>query len=303
MIKTFDEMIKIVQQKSMKKIAVACAQDNDVMLAIENARKMKIADAILVGDVEEITKIANKENIDLNNYEVIDVKDPAEASLEAVKLVSSKKADLLMKGLVDTATILKAVLNKEVGLRKSKVLSHAAVFELPTYHKLLTVTDAAMNIAPDLMTKKAILENSLGLLKYFEIDCPKVAVVGAKEKVNPKMPATVDAGELRRMQKDGEITGCIVEGPFALDNAINKEAARIKKVENEVAGDADIILAPTIEAGNMLYKSLTFLANAKSAGIILGAKANIILTSRADSDDAKLNAIVMAVLTSYDLED
>ncbi len=296
MITSLDNVFKMAKERGPKTIAVACAQDTDVLLAVNSAKEQGIADAILVGDQTLMIEIANEHNIDLAKFEIIDIKDLAEASLKAVELVSTGKAHVLMKGLVDTAIILKAVLNKEIGLRTGNVLSHVAVFDIPSYHKLLTITDAAMNIAPNVEQKKQIIENATVVTKALDIAEAKVAVICAKEKVNPKMPMTVEAGELAAMSERGEISGCIVGGPLALDNAVSKEAARLKKIDHPVAGDADILLCPTIEAGNVLYKALGFLANAESAGIIVGAKAPVVLTSRADSEQAKLNSIALAVL-------
>lgn len=298
----FEEIIKYAQEyadtKGPKKIAVAFAQDEDVLLALKAAVNEKICIPILVGDKEKIIEISKEINFDLNNIEIIDEKDGALACSKAVALVSSGKADIVMKGLIDTSIILKAVLNKEIGLRTGNVLSHAAVFSVDTYHKFFIVTDAAMSIAPNADEKRQIIENTVKLSKALGAKVPKVAVICAKEKVNPKMLATLDAQELVEMQKDGKISGCIVEGPYALDNAISKEAAELKGIKGEVAGDADILLMPNIEAGNVFYKALTYLANADNAGIILGAKAPIVLTSRADSDKAKLNSIALSVLVS-----
>lgn len=296
MIKSFEEVLKIARERGPKTVAVACAQDTDVLRAVDNAKQNGIVNAILVGDLEKIEAIAKAEKINLSEYEVVDVKDLAEASLTAVELVSSGKAHMVMKGLVDTGIILKAVLNKEVGLRTGSVLSHVAIFDVLNYPRLLLVTDAAMNIAPTLEQKKQIIENSLQVARGLDIELPKVGVICAKEKVNPKMPATVDAGELVKMNENGELTGCIVGGPFALDNAVSEEAAKLKGIDHPVAGKADVLMCPNIESGNILYKTLGFLANAKSAGIIVGAKAPIILTSRADSEDAKLNSIALGVL-------
>lgn len=298
MIKNFDELLQLAVEKGPKRISVACAQDDDVLKAIKAAYDQGIVNGYLVGDEVEIRKIAQDIQLDLSAFEVIDIKDMAEASLKAVELVSSGKADLVMKGLVDTSIVLKAVLNKEVGLRTGNVLSHVAIFDVPTYHKILLVTDAAMNIAPDLNTKKQIIENTLFVTKALNIDMPNVGVIAAKEKVTESMPATVDAGELVKMNKEGQLTGCHVGGPFALDNAVSKEAAEIKGIKDPMAGDVDVLLCPTIEAGNVLCKALNFLGNAKSAGIIVGAKAPIVLTSRADSDDSKLNSIALGVLMS-----
>lgn len=296
MIKNFDEVLKIAQERGPKVLSVACAQDDDVMMAVEAARKQGIVKAILVGDLEMVAEIAAAQNIDLGNYEMIDIKDMAEASLKAVELVSSGKADVVMKGLVDTSIILKAVLDKEVGLRTGNVLSHVAVFDVPNYDRLLFVTDAAMNIAPDADKKKQIIENSVVVAQALDIDIPNVGIICAKEKVNPSMPATVDAEILVNMNKAGDIKNCVVGGPFALDNAVSVEAAKIKGMKDPMAGKVDILLCPTIEAGNILYKTLAFLANARSAGIIVGAKAPIVLTSRADDDDSKLNSIALGVL-------
>lgn len=298
MIKNFEELIKLAIEKGPKKVAVACAQDEDALKAIKAAYDRGIIKGILVGDTDQIKSISEEIGLDLMDFELIHITDMAEASLKAVSMVSSGEADLVMKGLVDTSIILKAVLNKEVGLRTGNVLSHVAVFDVPTYHKILTVTDAAMNIAPDLMAKKQIIENALHVTKALDIDMPNVGVITAKEKVTESMPATVDAGELVKMNQEGLIKDCKVGGPFALDNAVSKEAAEIKGIKDPMAGDVDILLCPTIEAGNVLYKALNFLGNARSAGIIVGAKAPIILTSRADSDDSKLNSIALGVLMS-----
>ncbi|SHH49166.1 phosphate butyryltransferase [Caloranaerobacter azorensis] len=296
MIRGFEDVLRLAKERGPKTISVAAAQDKEVLIAIKQAKEMGIADAILVGDKERITQIADEIGMNLNDFEVIDLKDLKEASRKAVELVSSGKAHMVMKGLVDTSIILRAVLDEEIGLRTGKVLSHVAVFDVETYDKILFVTDAAMNIAPNLEQKKQIIENAVFVAHSLDIENPKVAVVCAKEKVNPKMPATVDAEKLEEMNKNGEITGCIVGGPFALDNAISKEAAKHKGIEHPVAGDADILLMPYIEAGNVLYKSLVFLSKAQNAGVIVGAKAPVVLTSRADSDSAKLNSIALGVL-------
>lgn len=294
--RNFEEVIKFAEERGPKTISVACCQDKEVLLAVEMARKEKIAKAILVGDIEKTREIAKSIEVDIDNYELIDIKDLAEASLKSVELVSQGKADMVMKGLVDTSIILKAVLNKEVGLRTGNVLSHVAVFDVEGYDKLFFITDAAMNLAPDLQTKKQIIENSCTVAHALDIAEPKVACLCAKEKVNPKMPDTVDAKELEDMCKRGEIKGCIVGGPFALDNAVSEEAAKHKGMDHPVAGKADILLAPDIEAGNILYKSMSYFAKSKSAGVIVGAKAPVILTSRADNEETKLNSIALGVL-------
>ncbi|NLK63747.1 MAG: phosphate butyryltransferase [Tissierellia bacterium] len=294
----FDNLLKLAKTTKTKKIAVAAAQDDDVLKAVKSAIEEKICLPILIGDKEKIIELSQKINLDLNDIQIIEEKDNNEAARRAVSMVSSGEADIVMKGLLDTSLILKAVLDKEIGLRTGNILSHAAVFETDKYHKLFILTDAAMNIAPSASEKKQIIENTLLLCRSLNIENPKVAVICAKEKVTDKMQATLDAETLVNMYKTGEIKGCIIEGPFGLDNAISKEAAAIKGVKGEVAGDADVLLMPNIEAGNVMYKTLTYLADSKNAGIILGAKAPIILTSRADSDEAKLYSILLAVICS-----
>ena len=296
--KNFKEIINFAKERGPKTISVACCQDKEVLMAVEMARKEKIANSILIGDIEKTKAIAKDIDLDLNNYELLHIEDLSEASLKSVELVTQGKADMVMKGLVDTSIILKAVLDKDKGLRTDNVLSHVAVFDIESYNKLFLITDAAMNLAPELNVKKQIIENACKVAHSLDIKIPKVAVLCAKEKVNPKMKDTVDAKELEEMCNRGEITGCIVGGPFALDNAVSIEAAKHKGITHPVAGQADILLAPDIEAGNILYKSLVFFSKSKNAGVIVGAKAPIILTSRADSEETKLNSVALGVLMS-----
>lgn len=296
MIDSFDKLLEVARKRGPKKIAVACAEDLDVLKAIKTAVDEKIVDPILVGDEDKIIQLMKEVDLASDTVEIIDKKTMVEAAETSVRLVSSKKADMVMKGLIDTSKILKAVLSKEYGLRTGNVLSHVAVFDVEAYHKLLFVTDAAMNIAPTLEQKKQIIENSLEIVQAIDVEKPKVGVICAKEKVTEKMPCTVEAGKLVEMNENKEIKNCLVGGPFALDNAVSKKAAEIKGIDHPVAGDADVLLCPDIEAGNVLYKALNFLCNAKSAGIIVGATAPIVLTSRADSDEAKLNSIALGTL-------
>lgn len=296
MINNFDKLLEVAIERGPKKVAVACAEDMEILKAIKYASDKKIINPILIGDLNKIKEMSESISFDISSFETHDLKTMEESAEKAVRLVSSKKADMVMKGLIDTSKILKAVLNKEYGLRTGNVLSHVAVFDVKAYHKLLFITDAAMNIAPSLEQKKQIIENSLEVVKAVDIDKPKVGVICAKEKVNEKMPCTVEAGKLVEMNLNNDIKDCIVGGPFALDNAVSKEAAKIKGIDHPVAGDADVLLCPDIEAGNVLYKALNFLCDAKSAGIIVGASAPIILTSRADSEEAKLNSIALGTL-------
>lgn len=299
MIKTFDEVLRAAAALEDKKLAVCKAENEEVLQAVEMARERGIAKSILVGDEQKIKAIMQELGFDPAHYEYVHSTDDIETAREAVKLVSSGQADVLMKGVVDTATILKAVLDKEIGLRLSKVISHVALFSLETYHKMLLITDAAMNIAPDVDAKELIIQNALHVTRALGIDTAKVAVVCANEKVSDKMPATLDAAEL----KNRDIPGALVDGPFALDNAVSFDAARIKGIESPVAGDADIVLMPDIEGGNILYKALGFLAGGKGAGIIVGARRPIVLTSRADEEEAKLNSIALAILVSESMKE
>jgi phosphate butyryltransferase len=295
LIKSFAEIVNQARETGPKTIAVAVAQDTEVMAAVSQANEKGIAKAILVGDRREIEIIAAQQGLNIEGLEILDEPDKTAACQKAVELVSKGKADILMKGLVDTSIILKAVLADE-SLRGGNILSHVGVAEIKGYEKLFVFSDAAMNIAPDLSQKAQIIENAVKLAKALDIDNPKVAVVCAVEKVNPKMPATLDAQELVRMNEEGSIKNCIVGGPFALDNAVSVEAARHKGIDHPIAGKADVLIVPDIEAGNILYKSITYLAWAKCAGVIVGARVPIVLTSRADNEEAKLNSIALAVL-------
>ena len=292
MIKTLDELRNV---SASSKLAVAVAQDAEVLLAVDGARKLGIASAILVGDEPQIRSIAESLNIDPANYQIVHEADKVEACRKAVKLVRDKEADVVMKGLVDTSIILKAVLDKEIGLRQSPVLRHVAVFEVPGYDRLFYLTDAAMNIAPDMETKKHIINNAVKVAHALGNENPIVAALCAVEKVNPKMQATLDAAALVEANQAGQIPGCTVIGPLALDNAISVEAAHHKGITDPNAGHADILLVPAIEVGNVFYKSMVFMARAKNAGVIVGAKAPVVLTSRADSDETKLNSIALAL--------
>lgn len=298
MAKDFSQLLMLAKDKGKKIMSVAVAEDEEVLLAVKSAVKEELIVPILVGNRDKIIKIADDIRLNLDGVEIINELDKVEATRLATKLVHDKKAHILMKGLVDTSIIMKQVLDKDVGLRRENVISHVAVFQVEAYHKVLLVTDAAMIVAPDLGQKKEIIQNAVSLARSIGIEMPKVAVLAAKEKVNPKMEATVHGKELADMYRRGEIKNCIVDGPFALDNAVSKESARIKGIESQVAGDADILVVPDIEAGNVLYKALAFLANAKTAGLIVGTKAPIVLTSRADNDEAKLNSIALGVLLS-----
>ncbi|MBN1115825.1 MAG: bifunctional enoyl-CoA hydratase/phosphate acetyltransferase [Bacteroidales bacterium] len=297
MISTLNTLLDKAKKSSTKKLAIAAAHDIYVLSAINTAHKLGLIAPIFVGNKEEIIKAASEAKINIDSSNIVDTPDSDTACAKAVQLVHSGHADILMKGLVSTGTLLKHVVSKEYGLVDNQLLSHLAVFESPMYHKLLGVTDAAMNIAPSLEEKKSIINNAINAFREFGIEKPKVALLTAVEKVNVKMPATIEAAELKAIFLS-ENKPCYVDGPLALDNAISKKAAEHKNIGGPVAGDADILVAPDIEAGNILYKSLSFLGKSRCAAIVLGSKAPIVLTSRADNEETKFFSIVLGVLLS-----
>lgn len=284
-----------------KTVAVAAAEDEEVLEAVIDAVSNNLANFLLFGDKEKILHILNEKKPGLAENESITIthaKNPELAAELAVKAVRLNEADVLMKGNIATAVILKAVLNKEYGLRKGSVLSHVAVFEVPGFEQLILLTDAAMNIAPDLEQKVQITKNAVSIASAIGIETPKVAPIAAVEVVNPAMQATIDAAVLTQMNRRGQITGCIIDGPLALDNAVSLLAAEHKGIKSDVAGKADILLVPTIEVGNALYKSMVYFAKAKVGAVIAGAKAPIVLTSRADSAESKLYSLALALCTA-----
>lgn len=297
------DIIEKAVSLGMKKIAVAAAQEASVLEAVVDAWKAGIAEPILVGDPELIEKARQEANggkgLDISAFQIVPVKDLYASAAKAVELVRNGEAAFLMKGIIDTSLLLKAALNKETGINAGRLASHVAVMEVPTYHKLFVVTDAALNIAPDLPALIDIIASAVKVANSLGVATPKVAMLAAVEKVNPdKMPCTVTASILTQMNRRGQLKGCIIDGPLALDNAISAESARIKKIVSDVAGDADILVAPDIEAGNILYKCLLDLAQAKGAGIVMGAAKPIVLTSRADTAETKLASIALAALAS-----
>ena len=299
MSKTFDDLLSTVNQCSKKILSVSVAQDKAVLEAVKAAKERKIADSILVGDEDKIRAIGTELGMNMDEYKIIDEKDITAASLKAVQLVHDGEADMYMKGLLDTKTFLKSVLDKEVGLRTGKPLSHVCVFEIPGIDRLLFLSDVAFMPYPTLEDKKAIIEYTVEIAQACGVDCPKVAPLAAVEVVNPKMPVTVEAAELTRMNEEGEITGCIVDGPLSLDIALYKEAAEEKgALGRKVAGDADILVFPDIHAGNLVYKAIVHMVDVKNGNILTGTKAPVILTSRSDSCEAKVNSIALAAVVA-----
>ena len=294
MLTILTDLYKLAAKNKKKKIIVAAAHDRNVLEAVSFAKHSNLIDAILVGKAKEIEKLASENHFDISNIEIINEEEETKAAEISVKLIYEKKGDILMKGKLNTATLIKTVLKKEYGLITSKRLSHLAIFELKNYHKLLAMTDGAINIAPNVQKKADIINNAVDYLMKLGIKNPKVAALAGVEFLNPQMPATIDAVKLVEMNKKGEIKNCIVDGPLAFDNAISKESALHKGITSEVAGDADLLLVSEIEVGNVLYKALMYMADAKCAGIVVGASVPIVLTSRSDSKGTKLNSIALA---------
>jgi len=297
MIKSFADLMKEAKARGPKKVAVAVAQDEVVLEALDMALKEKIATPVLFGDKKAIEEAAAKAKVSLSGWDITDIMDMAEASKAAVQAVTQGKADFLMKGLVATSTFLKAVLDKEVGLRTGRLLSHVAVMEMPGYHKIFLLTDGGMCVKPDITAKIDIINNAVDVAHKMGIETPKVAVLAAVEVINPEMPETVDAADLSKMADRGQIKGCVVDGPLALDLAVSEEAAKHKKVKSPVAGDADIFILPEIAAGNILAKGLIYMGGAKAAGLIAGAAKPVVMLSRSDSKEQKLNSIALGVVS------
>lgn len=296
MIKSMQDIIKRAQEIEQKTLVVAVAEDAHVIEAVNMAVEARIIKPILIGDQKAILAILASHQINPRYYEIIHESDPVLACEKAVDKVRMDPQAFLMKGFVDTNIILKAALDKDKGLRSTNRLSHVSVMEIPKYHKLLLMTDGAMNINPDVNIKQEIIENAVGIAHALGIKNPAVGCIAAVEKVNLKMQATVDAKTLIERNQQGIIQGCVIGGPFALDNAINKDAAIHKGIEDPMAGDVDLLLMPQIESGNIFYKSLMFLANAKGASVIAGATKPIVLTSRADSKESKFYSIALGAI-------
>ena len=302
MSKHFNDLLEKVSQCSKKKVSVAVAQDDAVLEAVKAAKERGIADAILLGDEKKIREIAAGLDMDLTDYEIINVEDVQEAALKAVSLVHDGKADMYMKGLIDTKGFLKSVLDKEVGLRTGKPLSHVCVFEVKGIDHLLFLSDVAFIPYPTLEDKAHIIANTVEIVNACGIENPKVAPLAAVEVVNPKMPVTVEAAELTKMCEEGQITGCIVDGPLSLDLAIDPEAAKHKgATDRKIQGDADVLLFPDIHAGNLVYKCLVHTAEVKNGNILTGTKAPVILTSRSDDFETKVNSIALGAVVAEEL--
>ncbi|MCH4035263.1 MAG: phosphate butyryltransferase [Lachnospiraceae bacterium] len=301
MSESFEDILKQVNEIPTKKLSVANAQDLPVMEAVAEAKAKKIADPILVGDEEKIREIAKQINFDLSDVRVINEPDMQQAALTAVKLVHDGEADMYMKGALDSKTFLRSVLNKDVGLRTGKTLSHVCVFEIKGIKRLLFLTDVAFLPYPTLEDKEQIINYTVDVCNACGIQNPKVAPLAAVEVVNPKMPVTVEAAQLTKWNEEGRIKNCIVDGPLSMDLAIDPEAAKHKAgAENrKIVGDADVLLFPDIHAGNLVYKTIVHLCEFKNGCILMGTKAPVILTSRSDSKETKINSIALAAVVAH----
>ncbi len=294
MIHNFEALIQALQSKPKKTIAVAAAQDEDVLLSVAQAVSLRLAEVVLVGDKTAILNHCKVLSIDAGIFCIHHEEDKLKAAQIAVRMASGGDAHIIMKGMLGTADILRAVLNKDWGLRKEELLSHATLFEAPERDRMMLMTDAAMNIAPTLLQKVELIRNAAGVAEALGIKNPKVAAIAAVELVNPQMQATLDGALLTQMAARGQIRGVILDGPLGLDNAISMQAAQHKGIGGPVAGQADILLMPNIETGNVFYKTLAFFSQTKMAGVVLGAKVPVVLTSRADTPETKLHSIALA---------
>jgi phosphate butyryltransferase len=299
MLRTFKGLEDRVKSKSKRTIAVAMAEDIDVLIALEKARSMGLTRAILTGDREKIISVLRESGAEDKNYDIVPTKGEQQAVEKAVSLVRHGKAQVLMKGLCSTAGFLKGILDKQNGLRSDKIISHLALFESPHYHKLFMMSDAAMNIAPNLAGKVNILENALAAARHLGYKKPKVAIISALEKVNAEgIPSSADAAIIAKMGDRGQIKDAIIDGPLAVDTALSYQSCKVKGLKSAVGGDADICIVPNIETGNVFYKLLTIMGQAKVAGIIVGAIAPVVLTSRSDSEESKFLSILTALTAS-----
>ncbi len=298
MFRSFDDLLNAARARGSLSIAVAAAHDPDVVEAIQRARELGLADGILVGKESEIRTLARDAGFDLSGSQIVNEPDPAAAIRQAIALVREGRARLLMKGKVATASLVRAVLDKDMGLRTGRQLSQVVVFQVPGFDRLMLLTDAAINIAPTLAQKAELCRNAIQVARAIGIEKPNIAALCALELVNPEMPATVDAAALCAMNRRGQLPGCYIEGPIALDAPLSKFAAERKKIASPVVENTDIFLAPDIEAANILYRALVYFAKAESGGIVLGARVPIVLLSRAEAAETKVRSIAIGVLAA-----
>jgi phosphate butyryltransferase len=296
MIRSFDELERLARGGTKKRIALAMAEEADALKAVLQAAARELGEPVLVGQEDRIRELASMERLDLKAFRIVPADGEKECSLQAVALIRSGEAEVLMKGRTATSSLMKAVLDSEHGLKGGGLLSHLTLIESKAYPKLLLMSDPGLNIAPDLAAKASIIENAVRAARHLGVARPKVAIIAAVEKVNPgSMPSTVDAAILSKMADRGQLQNCIVDGPLSLDNALSAHSCEIKGISSPVGGEADILIMPDIEAANVFYKTLGFFTDVRMAGVVVGARVPIVLPSRADSDSVKLDSILAAV--------
>ncbi len=295
-ISTFAELLQAARLAGPRTVAIAAAHEREVLQAAQAAQAERIADSILVGDAGAIRSLAGRLNLDLSQIEVIDEPEPRLAAAKVMQLVREGQARVAMKGRIETGDFLRAALDRQSGLRTGRLLSHVAIIEIPGFDRLIFVTDAGVVVAPDIVQKIEIVQNAIGVAQALGIDTPKVAILAATEMVNPKIPTTLDAANLAKMADRGQIRGGIVDGPLALDNAISEESSSIKGINSPVAGQADILVAPDVEAGNMLAKAIIYFAKGRMAGVVVGGQAPMIVASRSDPHESKLVSIALGIV-------
>ncbi len=295
-IKDFAQLMEAARAKGPKSVAIVAAQEHEVLLAAQDAEQQGLAECILVGDRAVIENLAGQDQLDIRRMMIIHEPNPKEAARKVMQMVGQGHADLAMKGQIETGDFLRAALNREMGLRTNRLFSHVAVFEIPGFERLIFVSDSGVVVAPTMEQKVELVRNAIEVALKLGIKEPKVAVLAATEMINPKIPTTIDAANLSKMADRGQITGGLVDGPLALDNAISLEAAEVKGIHSTVAGRADILITPDIEAGNMLSKAIIHFAKGRMAGVVVGARSPLIVTSRSDPHESKLISIALGIL-------
>lgn len=300
-IENFTQMIELARKKGPRRIAVAAAHDPEVLLSLEEARRAGLEiSGYLVGDAQAIKAIAQEEGVSLADFEIIHEPETSKAARTVVLLAREGKADIVVKGQLKTAELLSMALNREIGLRDKNLMTHVGIFEIPGMHKLIYISDSGVVPYPDVYQKLEIIRNAVDVAHCFGIEMPKVAILAATEAVHPKIPASIDALALAKMAEQGWVEGAIVDGPMALDTAISEHSARIKGIKSPVAGQADILIVPNVEAGNIMAKGILYFARARMAGHVVGAKVPILINSRADEAETRFLSLAMAIYLSTD---
>jgi len=295
-ITTFAQLMEEARGVGPKTVAIAAAQEKEILLAAQDAEAQELCECVLVGDRAAIKEIAERNSIDIRRMMVIHEPEPKQAACKVMELVHLGHAQMAMKGKIETGDFLRAALDKEVGLRMGRLLTHVGIFEIPSFDRLIFISDAGVVVAPSMEQKIEIVQNAIFVAQRLGVEQPKVAILAATEMVNPKIPTTLDAANLSKMADRGQIKGGLIDGPLALDNAISPESAQIKGIKSDVAGQADILIPPDVEAANVLAKAITYFAKGNMAGVVVGGKSPIIVASRSDPHETKLVSMALGVL-------